>query len=580
MLHSIAMRQLLICSAIILSFSCDRKSESDLPVKVVESINARIENGSNQSIVVGIVDADGERFYSFGKTRMTGEPVNEHTIYEIGSISKVFTAILLANQAEEGKLDINDPAQKYLPSHVHVPKGAKNEITLASLSDHTSGLPRMPSNFSPKDYMNPYADYTVEGMYEFVSGYTLTRDVGAEFEYSNLAQGLLGHILALNADTSYEALMVDIIARPLGMNETKITLDSNMVKNLAIGHSEGEEVPNWDIHTLAGAGGIRSSVYDLLKFLAANIGLVPSTLKSSIDQTHQTRHFMAGRARIGLGWHIIKGKLGDIVCHSGGTGGYRTFAGFVKESRKGVVVFTNSTTGVDDIGYRLLDPNAIINPRKPTPAAYFRKIMGSFGVDSAIVFYKNLKASRPDEFDFSEGVLNTIGFEYLTEDLPSSLAIFKLNTEEFPDRYNTYESYAEALLRDGKTDLAIENYRKSLAIDPSNTNAILALEKLGVVWKTPQVDIPEDLMETYTGTYAFHKGLDIVITRDEKQLFGKASNGPVTELYPKSANEFYTTAVKASLKFSRDGTTLIFRQQGQELRGTKVASEESAGTKR
>jgi serine-type D-Ala-D-Ala carboxypeptidase/endopeptidase len=575
------MRRLLICcSVIIFIVSCERKAESDLPVKVVESINARIENGSNQSIVVGIVDEDGERFYSFGKTNLTGDPVHEHTIYEIGSISKVFTAILLAHQAGEGKLDINDPAQKYLPSYVRVPKGATKEITLASLSDHTSGLPRMPSNFSPKDYMNPYADYTVDEMYEFVSGYSLTRDVGAEYEYSNLAQGLLGHILALNADTSYEALMVDIIARPLGMNETKVALDSNMTKNLAIGHSEGEEVPNWDIHTLEGAGGIRSSAHDLLKFLAANIGLTPTTLKSSMDKTHQSRHFMAGRARVGLGWHIIKGKLGDIICHSGGTGGYRTFAGFVKESKKGVVVFTNSVVGVDDIGYRLLDPNAIINPTKPTPAADFRKIVESFGVDSAIVFYENLKTSRQDELDFSEGVLNTIGYEYISKDLPTSLAIFKLNIEEFPDRYNTYESYAEALLLDDKTDLAVENYQKSLSIDPSNTKAILALEQLGVQWSAPKVDISEVVMETYEGTYAFHKGLDIEITRKGKRLFGKASNGPVTELYPKSTNEFYTTAVKASLTFSSDGTTLIFRQQGQELRGTKVAGEKSAGTKR
>ena len=303
--------------------------------------------------------------------------------------------------------------------------------------------------------------------------------------------------------------MVNTIAQHLGMNETKVVLDSNMVKNLAIGYSEGEEVSNWDIPTLAGAGGIRSSVHDLLKFLAANIGLTPTQLKTAMEQTHQTRHFMAGRARVGLGWHIIKGKLGDIICHSGGTGGYRTFAGVVKEAKKGVVVFTNSTAGVDDIGYRLLDPNAIINPIKPTFATDFHKIVESAGVDSAITFFKNLKAERKDEYDFSEGVLNRLGYEYMSKDLPSSLAIFKLNTEEHPDRYNPFESYAEALLQNGNKDLAIENYLKSLAIDPSNNNAMVALEKLGVSWQPPEVDIPEVLMETYTGKYTFYKGLDM-----------------------------------------------------------------------
>ena len=242
------------------------------------------------------------------KKVLSDSAVNEHTIYEIGSISKVFTGILLAHQSEAGKVDINDPARKYLPSTVQVPKRGGKEITLGNLADHTSGLPRMPDNFNPKDFSNPYADYTVEQMYAFLSSYQLPRDVGVEYEYSNLAQGLLGHILALNADTSYEDLMISTIAGPLGMNETKIVFDENMKKNLAIGHSGGREVSNWDIPTLAGAGGIRSSVHDMLKFLAANIGLTQTPLRSAMDKSHETRHFKAGEARVGLAWHISKGK--------------------------------------------------------------------------------------------------------------------------------------------------------------------------------------------------------------------------------------------------------------------------------
>ena len=146
-----------------------------------------------------------------------------------------------------------------------------------------------------------------------------------------------------------------------------------MKKNLAIGHSDYEEVSNWDIPTLAGAGGIRSSVHDLLIFLAANIGLTPTSLRSAMDKSHAVRHAKAGEVRVGLGWHIRKGKNGDIISHSGGTGGYRTFAGFVKETQKGVVVFTNSTAGVDDIGMSLLNPEATISESKPTIAARFRR---------------------------------------------------------------------------------------------------------------------------------------------------------------------------------------------------------------
>jgi serine-type D-Ala-D-Ala carboxypeptidase/endopeptidase len=570
----IAMKRLLFCFITIVLISCERKSEADLPVKVIESIKARVENGSNPSIVVGIVDKDGQRFYSFGKTSLTGAAVNEHTIYEIGSISKVFTAILLAEQAKAGKLRIDDPAQKFLPPDIRLPKGATKEITLGNLSDHTSGLPRMPSNFAPRDYANPYADYTVDQMFEFISAYRLPRDVGAEYEYSNLAQGLLGHILALNADTSYEALMISAIAEPLGMKETKVILDPIMKANLAIGHSEGEEVSNWDIPTLAGAGGIRSSVHDMLKFLAANMGLTATSLKIAMDQTHQVRHFKAGSARVGLGWHVIKGKLGDIVCHSGGTGGYRTFAGFVKETKKGVVVFTNSTAGVDDIGYRLLDPNAVITPFKPTPTVAFKNIVETVGVDSAIAFYEKLKKERPDDYDFSKGVLNTIGYEYLNKDLSSSVAILKLNTEEHPEWYNSYESYAEALLRSGNKNLAVENYKKSLKADPSNNNAIVALEKLGISWQPPVVDVPEHKLETYTGNYRFFKGLDISITRVGTELFAEATGSPQSKLYPKSTTEFYTKVVRATLIFDPNGETLILRQSGQELKGSKVTADQ------
>lgn len=552
--------------------SCERKPETDLPPKVVESITARVENGSNTSIIVGIVDENGSRSYSFGRTSLTGVPVDEHTVYEIGSISKVFTAILLAHQAETGRVDINDAAQKYLPSGVLMPKRGDKEITLANLSDHTSGLPRMPSNFSPKDYSNPYADYTVEQLYDFISGYKLPRDVGAEYEYSNLAQGLLGHILALSSDTSYEGLMISTIAQPLGMTETKVILNDEMKKNMATGYSEGEEVPNWDIPTLAGAGGIRSSVHDMLKFLAANIGLIPTSLKSAMDQTHQVRHFKGGNARVGLGWHIIKGKNGDIVCHSGGTGGYRTFAGFVKEIRKGVVVFTNSTASVDDIGYRLLNPNAIVKPSKPTPSVAVVKTLDSAGVDAAIARYKKIKDERNDDYDLSEGVLNTIGHAYMDKDLPSALAIFKFNCQEHPDSYNVYESYAEALLKHGNKELAIENFTKSLGVDPSNSNAIIALEKLGVVWQPPLVDIPEERLEAYTGTYTVVKGLDIIVTREGMQLFAQATGNPRAEIYPKSMNEFYLKVVRASLTFSSDGGGVVLHQSGQELQGIKVNS--------
>ncbi|MBK9488257.1 MAG: DUF3471 domain-containing protein [Haliscomenobacter sp.] len=153
------------------------------------------------------------------------------------------------------------------------------------------------------------------------------------------------------------------------MKATKITFDEKMKQNLAMGHSEGAQVANWDIPTLAGAGAIRSSLHDMLIYMAANLGLKKSKIYPAMQLSHQARHDKAGRGtRVGLGWHISKGAEGDVIWHNGGTGGYKTFSGFVKETGKGVVVLTNSNKGADDIGFRLLNSAAkLIEVKKPDP---------------------------------------------------------------------------------------------------------------------------------------------------------------------------------------------------------------------
>lgn len=337
------------------SFIVKGQQSSQLSNALSESIEKRINSGNNQSIAIGIIDEKGTQYFNFGKTSKTGTGVNEHTIYEIGSITKVFTGILLAQQSIEGKVSLNDPIDKYLVNKASVSVMGDNKITLAHLSDHTSGLPRMPDNFTPENPNNPFADYTDQQLYTFLSNYKPSRNVGDAYEYSNLAQGLLGNILAKNTNQSYESLMMHQIAAPLAMKETKIKLDPSMQNRLAIGHRDGDEVENWDIVTLAGAGAIRSSTFDMLKFLSANLGLTDTSLQGAMDMTHQVRHDKAGGESVGLGWHIKKGKAGDVLWHNGGTGGYRAFAGFNKALGKGVVVLTNSTTSVDDIGLHLLD---------------------------------------------------------------------------------------------------------------------------------------------------------------------------------------------------------------------------------
>jgi serine-type D-Ala-D-Ala carboxypeptidase/endopeptidase len=335
---------------------------------ILAIIKQRVDEKRSAGIVIGVIDADGRtRVVTYGDPGAGQPPLDANSVFEIGSISKVFTSTALAMLVQQGKLRLDDPAQKYLPSTVHLPTRDGKVITLGNLSMQNSGLPRMPSNFKPADPSNPYADYTVQQMYDFLSSYQLTRDPGAEFEYSNLGVGLLGHLLSRATGLSYEELERQLIWAPLGMTNTAITLTPWMRAHLALGHDEqGQVVSNWDLPTLAGAGAIRSTTSDMLKFLDANLHPERGALERAMAFAHEERA-PAGNMMIGLNWLTTHAGTDTIVWHNGGTGGYRTFIGLEPSRKTGVVVMTNTTgAGADDIGFHILDAALPLAPA-PTP---------------------------------------------------------------------------------------------------------------------------------------------------------------------------------------------------------------------
>ncbi len=333
--------------------------QTTMSQEIKDNIKLRVDKGINPGIVVGIIEGDKTYYYSLGVKSLTEkQPVNEHSVFEIGSITKTFTAIILADRVVQGKVKLEDPLQKYLPEGITAPTRNGASIQLVHLSNHTSSLPRMPDNFNPANPANPFADYSEKQLYEFLKGYTLPRDIGSQYEYSNYAVGLLGHILALREGKTYEALMADVIANPLGLQDTRISLTPDMKKNLAMGHQGNVQVENWDLTTLAGAGAIRSTTVDMVKYVRANMGVEKSKLYPAMQLTQQNSRGAGAVPMVGLGWHIAASDQLEIVWHNGGTGGYRTFAGFIKGGDKGVVVMTNSTTSIDDIGMHLLNPKA------------------------------------------------------------------------------------------------------------------------------------------------------------------------------------------------------------------------------
>jgi CubicO group peptidase (beta-lactamase class C family) len=327
-------------------------------------------------IVVGVIEPSGRRIVAYGKlAEGSPGPLDGDTVFEIGSITKVFTSLVLADMAEKKELDLLDPVLKFLPAGTKIPELDGEEITLHDLATHTSGLPRMPLNVDSADPQNPYADYTVAKLYEFLAKYQLQRAIGARFEYSNLGVALLGQALARHANTNYEALIQSRINAPLGMKSTSVALNSTMKDRLASGHAYAlEPTPNWDMASLEAAGGLHSTANDMLSFLAGHLGYKNSTLAPAMKAMTTVRRTVSGRS-IALGWFIEKRDGVDIIYHSGETGGYSSFIGYDPKARTGVVVLSNSGVGagIDDIAFHVLSPGSPLLEEKALTPAKVRK---------------------------------------------------------------------------------------------------------------------------------------------------------------------------------------------------------------
>ncbi len=326
-------------------------------------ITNRIESKKAVGIAAGTVDSTGIHIYTAGKKSATStDALDGRTLFEIGSITKVFTSLLLADMIERGEVKPDDPVAKYLPNAV-IPSRNGKQITLLNLSMQNSGLPRMPDNFKPADPENPYADYDPPKLLAFLATYKLTRDPGEQYEYSNLAVGLLGYALTQRAHMSYEQLVRERIFKPLHMDDSTISLNAEQKQRMAQGHNaELKPVKNWDLDALAGAGAIRSTAQDMLKFLAANLGLVDTPLKAAMERMRSVRNETGQpHVEIAMAWHIFSEFPPDLYWHNGGTAGFRTFAGIDLQNKKGVVVLCNTFLDIDDIGRHTL------NSKYPAP---------------------------------------------------------------------------------------------------------------------------------------------------------------------------------------------------------------------
>jgi CubicO group peptidase (beta-lactamase class C family) len=292
---------------------------------------------------VGVLDNGKTEVHGYGEVHHgSADTPNGNTIYEIGSMTKVFTGTLLGDVVRRGKLELEAPLQDLLPADVKLHAIKDHPIRLVDLASQSSGLPRMPDNFAPKDPKNPYVDYSPDRLMEFLRKHQLERPPG-KYEYSNLGVGLLGYVLAKQAGKSYETLVVDTVCDPLKMSDTRINLSDEQRKRLAPPYDGdlGEE-KNWDFDALAGAGALRSTANDLLKFAAASLSHDERPVVKAIHTAWSPHYGKPGEIRVGLCWQLARD--GETWWHNGQTAGY-TSAIFVYPPQKmAVVVLCNTAT--------------------------------------------------------------------------------------------------------------------------------------------------------------------------------------------------------------------------------------------
>jgi len=343
------------CAMLLVLFMAPLAAASD---ELRDLMQNRVDRNKTVGLAAGVIDAGGRRIVACGRIAKGRDRVPDgDTVFEIGSITKVFTSLLLADMVERGEVRLDTPVADLLPKSVGVPSRNGRQITLLDLSTQSSGLPRLPGNLRPADFTNPYADYTADKLYAFLSGYKLPRDPGEKYEYSNLGAGLLGHALARKAAMSYEELVRRRILEPLGMTSTSIALSDDRKKRLAAGYNAAlRPVKNWDFDALAGCGALRSTANDLLRFLAANLELTDTPLRPAMRRMRSIRKPTGiPNLEIAMAWHIFTNFGHDLVWHNGGTAGYHSFIGFDPAAKKGVVILSNSAYDIDNIGLHTLD---------------------------------------------------------------------------------------------------------------------------------------------------------------------------------------------------------------------------------
>ncbi len=513
-----------------------------------------------------------------GKAVMEWDLANTpDTRFRIGSVTKQFTAALILQLVEDGKIELDAPLSRYLPDY---PKAQADRVTIHHLLTHTSGIPSYTDlpDFGTNS-MRRHAD--PDSLLTVFSSLPLEFEPGTRWRYNNSGYFILGIVIAHVTGKPYDVALRERILDPLGLENTGYDHNESVIPRMADGYQRipggYQRAPFLDSNQPYAAGMLYSNTADLMKWTRAlHAGQVfrnAETLRRMITP------FMDN---YGYGLQIMNLPAGvdsvRVIRHSGGINGFTSQLWYLPDSEYTIVTLDNTTANsgvVADAAFRLLHGLDVPEPRMPI-ADEMASLIERDGINAAVEHYHELKTKQPDAYDFSEQQLNELGYVYLNRgEIDIAKQLLALNIEMYPDAFNTWDSMGEAHMQAGEKDKAIAYYRKALELNPGSTNSKQMLAKLGVTVEDKTVTVDEAVLEEYVGIYELVPGFSLTITREGTQLYEQATDQERFPIFPSSDTKFYLKVVDAQITFVRGASSavesLVLHQGGRDMPAKRIA---------
>lgn len=499
------------------------------------------------------------------------------TKFRLGSITKQFTAMLVMQLVEKGKIKVNDKITAYLPDY---PKATGDKITVHHLLTHTSGIPSY-TNF-PQFFENLSRDpFTPDAFVKQFCDLPLEFEPGSTFAYNNSGYFLLGVLIEKVTGKSYAQVLQEQILTPLQMNDTGYDLHEPLLAKRATGYEKrGSKYVNsayLDMSIPYAAGSMYSTVEDLYRWDQA---LYTDKLISPASKTLLFTPFLSNYA---YGWGVNKIKIGElkddlqVIEHGGGINGFNTIIARLPKDKQ-LIVLLNNTGGapLNAIRTNLLNIlyNQTVTPPKKSVADAFRQTLSSSSLEKAIQQFQTLKTDKA--YLLNEGEMNGLGYELLAEGkMKEAVAVFNLNVEAYPNSFNVYDSRGEAYMKSGDKAAAIKDYKKSIELNPRNMGGIEKLKELGEKVEVPKdVVVPAAILETYVGQYELAPNFILTVTKEGDKMITQATGQGKIEIFAESETKFYPKVMEAQIEFVKDEagkvSKLILNQGGRKMEAKKI----------